>query len=91
MISFTKVPMRMTMLFGFALALFSIFFGLASLVANLMLWNQAPRGIPTLIVALFFFSGIQLFFIGLLGEYICAIHSQVRKRPLVIERERLNF
>ncbi len=91
MISFTKVPLRITMLMGFALAFCSILFGLLSLVANIVLWNQAPRGIPTLIVALFFFSGIQLFFIGLLGEYICAIHFQVRKRPLVIERERLNF
>ena len=48
-------------------------------------------GIPTLIVALFFFSGVQLFFLGVLGEYISAIHFQVRKRPLVIEKERINF
>jgi hypothetical protein len=44
-----------------------------------------------LITALFFFSGVQLFFFGVLGEYISAIHSQVRKRPLVIERGRLNY
>ncbi|MEJ0000313.1 MAG: glycosyltransferase family 2 protein [Verrucomicrobiota bacterium] len=91
LISFTKIPLRLTLVFGFGLAFCSILFGLASLVANLILWRQAPRGIPTLIVSLFFFSGVQLFFIGILGEYICAIHSQVRKRPLVIERERLNF
>jgi glycosyltransferase involved in cell wall biosynthesis len=90
-ISFTKVPMRLTMLFGFALAFFSILFGFLSLIGNLLIYGQVPRGIPTLIVALFCFSGIQLFFIGLLGEYICAIHFQVRKRPLVVERERLNF
>lgn len=90
-ISNTKVPLRITMLFGFALAFCSILFGLVTLAANLVLWGQAPRGIPTLIVSLFFFSGIQLFFVGLLGEYIGAIHFQVRKRPLVIERERLNF
>jgi len=48
-------------------------------------------GIPTLIVALFFFSGVQLFFFGILGEYMAAVHFQVRKRPLVIERERINF
>lgn len=91
MISFTKVPMRFTMLFGFALAALSIFFGIFSLIGNFIIYGQIPRGIPTLIVALFCFNGIQLFLIGLLGEYICAIHSQVRKRPLVIERERLNF
>jgi hypothetical protein len=42
-------------------------------------------------VAVFFFAGLQLFFFGVLGEYIAAIHFQVRKRPLVIERERVNF
>jgi hypothetical protein len=42
-------------------------------------------------VALFFFAGIQIFFMGLLGEYILAIYGQVRKKPLVIERERINF
>ena len=47
--------------------------------------------LPTLIIAVFFFSGLQLFFFGVLGEYISAIHFQVRKRPLVIERERINF
>jgi hypothetical protein len=44
-----------------------------------------------LIVAVFFFSGIQLFAFGVLGEYISAIHAQVRKRPVVVERERINF
>ena len=51
----------------------------------------AEPGIPTLIVALFFFAGIQIFFVGLLGEYIRAIHGLVRKKPIVIEQERINF
>jgi hypothetical protein len=50
-----------------------------------------PTGTPLLITALFFFSGVQLFFIGFLGEYVLAIYNQVRKRPLVVERERVNF
>jgi hypothetical protein len=59
---------------------------------NLIYFRQlAEPGIPTLIIAVFFFSGLQLFFFGVLGEYISAIHFQVRKRPLVIERERINF
>jgi glycosyltransferase involved in cell wall biosynthesis len=91
-ISFSRVPMRLCMLFGFLLSGLSIFFALFSLVWHLVDHGAvAPPGIPTLIVALFFFSGVQFFFLGVLGEYICAIHSQVRKRPLVIERERLNF
>jgi len=48
-------------------------------------------GIPTLIVALFFFGGVQLMFLGIIGEYVSAIHFQVRKRPLVVERERINL
>jgi glycosyltransferase involved in cell wall biosynthesis len=91
-ISLSNVPMRLCMFFGFGVAILSIFFGLFGLVMNLIFYQQiAPVGIPTLIVAVFFFSGLQLFFFGVLGEYISAIHFQVRKRPLVIERERINF
>ena len=62
------------------------------MIVNLIYYREfAPPGIPTLIAALFFFSGVQLAFMGVLGEYISAIHFQVRKRPLVIERERINF
>jgi hypothetical protein len=52
---------------------------------------QSQRGIPTVIVALFFFGGVQLLFLGVIGEYIIAIYNQVRRRPLVFERERINF
>ena len=51
----------------------------------------APRGTLTVIVAIFFFSGVQLMFIGMLGEYITAIHAQVRRGPMVVERERINI
>jgi glycosyltransferase involved in cell wall biosynthesis len=91
-ISLSNVPMRLCMFFGFGVAILSILFGVFGLVMNLIFYQQiAPVGIPTLIVAVFFFSGLQLFFFGVLGEYISAIHFQVRKRPLVIERERINF
>jgi polyisoprenyl-phosphate glycosyltransferase len=92
LISFTRVPMRLCLLLGFALSGLSILYALFSLVVHLFLSGfTAPAGVPTLIVAVFLFSGIQLFFFGILGEYIAAIHSQVRRRPLVIERGRLNF
>lgn len=92
LISFTNVPMRLCMGAGLAIATASFVFGLFSLVVNLVYFRQlAPPGIPTLIVAVFFFSGIQLFAFGVLGEYISAIHAQVRKRPVVVERERINF
>ena len=74
-----------TRLLGGGFAIFSVF-------VNLIYFRRiVPPGIPTLIMAVFFFSGLQLFFFGVLGEYIAAIHFQVRKRPLVIEKELINF
>ena len=95
-ISLLNVPMRLCMFFGVGVACLSFVWGLYNLVVNLFYAffyyeELADPGIPTLIVAVFFFSGLQLFFFGVLGEYISAIHFQVRKRPLVIERERINF
>jgi glycosyltransferase involved in cell wall biosynthesis len=92
LVSFTKVPMRLCLIAGFLLAGLSLLYAVFSLLYHLLHSGEiAPPGVPTLIVALFFFSGVQLFFFGVLGEYISAVHFQVRKRPLVIEKERINF
>jgi len=92
LISFTNVPMRLCLFGGLVLSVLSLLWAVVNLAINLLYYRQlAPPGIPTLIVAIFFFSGVQLFFFGVLGEYISAIHFQVRKRPLVVERERINF
>jgi glycosyltransferase involved in cell wall biosynthesis len=90
-ISYSGVPLRLALVLGFFLAGMSLLY--AFLVATLALSGliHASRGIPTVIIALFFFGGVQLFFLGVLGEYILAIYNQVRKRPLVVERERINF
>ena len=96
LISFSNIPLRLCLLAGFLIAAGSITYGAVDLVlmlAAMLIYDRqiAAPGIPTLIVALFFFSGVQLFFLGLLGEYLNAVHSQVRRRPLVLERERINF
>jgi glycosyltransferase involved in cell wall biosynthesis len=92
LVSFTKVPIRLCMGCGLVVASLSVLCALVNLTINLAYYRTlAPPGIPTLIVAVFLFAGLQLFFFGVLGEYIAAIHFQVRKRPLVVERERLNF
>ncbi len=91
LISFTNVPLRLCMGFGLLTAVGSFLFAAFSLVYNLVHLGTAPAGVPTLIVAVFFFSGLQLFFFGVLGEYIGAIHFQVRHRPMVVERERMNM
>jgi polyisoprenyl-phosphate glycosyltransferase len=91
-ISNTNIPLRICLFFGFGLSFLSISYSVIQVVINFIFYRKfVPPGIATLIVAIFFFSGVQLFFIGLLGEYIGAIHFQVRKRPLVIEKERINF
>jgi polyisoprenyl-phosphate glycosyltransferase len=92
MISFSRLPMRLCMGFGFGLSILSIMFAMFAFGWHLVNNGSAiPPGVPTLIVAMFFFAGVQLFFFGVIGEYISAIHMQVRKKPLVIERGRLNF
>ncbi len=92
LISFSTLPMRICMAVGVLIALVSIVYALVSFVITLVYFRQfAAPGIATLIVALFFFGGVQLFFLGVLGEYVLAIHSQVRRRPLVIEETLINF
>lgn len=92
LISFTNVPMRLCLLAGMTISALSTLTAVVSAAINLLYFRRlAPPGIPTLIVAVFFFGGVQLFFLGVLGEYLSATHGQVRRRPLVIERERINF
>lgn len=89
--AFTKAPMRFCTFAGFGIAAFCILFAFLSVVAWFAGLGIAPRGTTTIIVALFFLSGIQLLFIGMLGEYITSIHNQVRGGPMVIERELVNI
>ena len=89
--SFTNAPMRFCTFAGFALAAICILFALVSVISYIFLPHLAPRGTTTIIVSVFFLSGVQLIFIGILGEYVTSIHSQVRRGPVVVERERLNI
>lgn len=92
LVTFTAAPMRIALYIGFLVALLSIFYAIVNLLLAIFYYGVlAQPGILTLIVALFFFGGVQLFFLGLLGEYIIAIYAQVRRKPLLNERERINF
>lgn len=86
----SKVPLRLATLSGFFLALMSLFISLIYLLMKLFLWNSFSIGIAPIVIGLFFFTAVQLFFVGMLGEYIAQILIQVKKRPLVIEHERIN-
>jgi polyisoprenyl-phosphate glycosyltransferase len=87
----SKVPLRLATLLGFGTACLSLLVALGYFVAKLVLWNYFSMGMAPLVVGMFFFGSVQLIFIGIIGEYIGAIHTQVMKRPLVIEKERFNF
>jgi hypothetical protein len=92
LVSFTSAPLRFGLYAGFVLSLFSIAYAVINLLLGLVLYQRlAEPGILTLIVAMFFFGGVQLFFMGMIGEYILAIYGQVREKPVVFERERVNF
>lgn len=89
--SYSKSPMRIAALLGFVLGGVSLLVSIVFLALKLIFWNHFSIGVAPMLIGLFFFGSIQLFFIGMLGEYIAAIHTQVQNRPLVIEKERINF
>lgn len=92
LVSFTGAPLRLGLFVGFVLASLSLAYAVINFVLAFIYYRQLSEpGIMTLIVALFFFGGVQLFFMGLIGEYVLAIYGQVREKPVVFERERLNF
>jgi glycosyltransferase involved in cell wall biosynthesis len=90
-VSTSRAPARIALLGGFFISGLGFLAGLWSLIANLVDAPSGLQGIPTIIVALFFFGGIQLFFLGLIGEYVLSIHSQVRRLPREFEVETINF
>jgi hypothetical protein len=76
---------------GFALSLLALVVAFVYLVMKLTMWQTFDLGLAPLVIGVYFLGSVQLFFIGILGEYIGAIHTQVHKRPLVVEKERINF
>lgn len=87
----SKIPLRLATMSGFLMSIASLFVGIVYLIYKLLFWQEFPAGTAPLVIGLFFFASVQLFFIGILGEYIGSIHTHVLKRPLVVEKERINF
>lgn len=91
-ISTTQAPTRVVLLGGVAIASVSLVYAAANIVSALLFPQpEVATGIRTLIAGMFFFNGLLLFAVGLIGEYVLAIHQQVRHPPRVVERERINF
>jgi glycosyltransferase involved in cell wall biosynthesis len=87
----SKVPLRLMTISGFLLSFLSLLVALIFFIAKLLYWDSFELGTAPLLIGVFFFGAIQAFFIGVLGEYIGSIHTQVRNLPLVVEMERVNF
>ena len=87
----SKLPIRIAAFVGFTLGLVSLLTAVVFTVLKLIYWDAFPLGIAPLVIGLFFMLGIQLMFIGILGEYVGSIHTYLQKRPLVVEKERINF
>jgi glycosyltransferase involved in cell wall biosynthesis len=90
-VNHTKMPLRLAVFAGLLIGCGSLLVALVYLVLKLVYWNTFSFGMAPLMIGLFFFSAVQLIFIGIIGEYIGAIWTQVKNRPLVIEEERINF
>jgi|TARA_B100000530_G_scaffold167448_1_gene105521 glycosyltransferase involved in cell wall biosynthesis len=87
----SKIPLRVATFAGIVLSVLSALVGMFYLVYKLLAWDDFDLGLAPLIIGMFFFAAVQLFFIGIVGEYIGSIHTQVLKRPMVVEKERINF
>jgi len=87
----SKVPLRLATLLGFGLSVISFAVAVAYLIYKLLFWNEFALGVAPMLLGLFFFGSVQLFFLGIVGEYVGAMHTQILARPLVIEKERVNF
>ncbi|MBR7131485.1 MAG: glycosyltransferase family 2 protein [Lentisphaeria bacterium] len=90
-VNHTKLPLRLAVFSGFFIAFLSLLVALGYFIYKLCNWDNFQVGMAPLVIGLFFFSAVQLIFIGILGEYIGAIYTQVKNKPLVIEEERINF
>jgi dolichol-phosphate mannosyltransferase len=90
-ISHSITPIRMASFFGFLIGCISFIFAFIFTILKLIYWDSFPLGISPIIIGMFFMFGLILIFIGFLGEYIGSIHTYLQKRPIVVEKERINF
>lgn len=90
-VSHSKVPLRLAIFSGFGIGAASFLVGIAYLIYKLLYWSRFEAGTAPVVIGLFFLGAVQLFFVGIIGEYVGSIHTQVMRRPPVIEKERINF
>ena len=89
--AYTKVGLRLATFAGVILSGISMLIAVVYLILKLVYWDRFPAGMAPILIGMLFLGSIQIFFIGLIGEYILTINQRVMKRPLVVEEERINF
>jgi polyisoprenyl-phosphate glycosyltransferase len=89
--SMSKAPIRIATITGLALSGLGFFIAAAYLVAKLLFWNSFPLGQAPLLIGIFLFSSVQILIMGLIGEYVAAIHQRLQRNPWVVEKMRVNF
>jgi polyisoprenyl-phosphate glycosyltransferase len=90
-VNHSKIPLRLAAIIGFISSVASLSAALVYFVMKMLFWYDLPIGVAPVIIGLFCVASVQLFFMGVLGEYVGSIYTQVRNRPLVVEEERINF
>jgi hypothetical protein len=89
--SYTTAGLRISSFSGIIISIVSVIIGIVYLILKIINWNNFAVGVAPLLIGTFFLGGVQLFFIGMLGEYILSMNTRIKNRPLVIEAERINF
>ena len=89
--SYTKILMRLATFVGMSIGLLAIIFSIIVLVLKLLFWETYPMGTPTIIIGIFFLGAIQLFFMGILGEYVLSINERSMKKPITFADKKINF
>ena len=90
-VNHSKIPLRVATILGFISSVVSFLAAFVYFMMKMLFWYDLPIGVAPVIIGLFCVASVQLFFLGILGEYVGSIHTQVRNRPLVVEAERINF
>ena len=90
-VNHSKIPLRIAAIVGFVSSVISLLTALVYFAMKMLFWYHLPIGVAPVIIGLFCVASVQLFFLGVLGEYVGSIYTQVRNRPLVVEQERINF
>ena len=90
-VNHSKIPLRLAVFIGFVLGLISITVGIVYFFLKLIYWDSMSLGVAPMVIGGSFFIGMQFLFLGILGEYILVIHTRLQNRPIVVEKERINF